>query len=415
MTALATPPRVVVTARDRCRACAAPRVEEFLCLPDMPLTEGFIRADDVAAEFLAPIRVFRCAACGLCQTQHDVNVADYYEQYAYSSAASRFTQRFMDTLAETLATRYDLSPGDVVAEIGSGDGTQLACFARRGLRVIGFEPSRVLAAAAENRDVPSIVGLFDARTAAQLPAALRPVAAALLLYTLDHLPDPVAALTTLRGLLDPRRGIVVIEIHDLDTILARREFCLFEHEHTIYCSAATLEALLRRAGFALLDLDLLPLSARRANSLLAVATPLGSALAPSADRPDADPSPSFTLESLHAAAGAIHASTKRLQRYLADARRTGRSIAGYGAGGRGVMTLAACARPGDIAYLCDENPRFHGWLTPCSRVPVVAPSHVAHHPVDELIVFSFGYLPEVRTRMAEFRYSGILTPLPALL
>ncbi|MCG3128160.1 MAG: hypothetical protein CHACPFDD_03036 [Phycisphaerae bacterium] len=414
MTMLASAPRVVVSSRDRCRVCGSRDVKEFLCLSDMPLTEGFVRADGGGEEFAAPIGVYRCGGCGLCQTQHDVNVADYYDAYAYSSSASPFVQRFMEALAGEVCGRYGLSPGDVVVEVGSGDGAQLGCFQRRGMGVVGFEPSHVLAAEAGRRGVESVVGLFDARSAARLPAGMARAAAALLLYTLDHLPEPLGALQALRGMLDPRRGVVVIEVHDLATIVARREFCLFEHEHTVYCEAATLRGLLARAGLELLELKLLPRAVRRANSLLAVATPAGSDLAAGAPGGVAAGEP-LGLEALRAAADDIGESIERVRRYLSDARRDGRRIAGYGAGGRGVMTLAACARPGDVAYLCDANARFHGWLTPRSRVPVVGPEQVAREPVDEVIVFSFGYLDEIRARLTACGYRGLITPLTELI
>ena len=55
----------------------------FLELPDMPLTDAFQKSASDAKEFLYPIRVFLCRACGLAQTQHDVHVAQYYADKHY--------------------------------------------------------------------------------------------------------------------------------------------------------------------------------------------------------------------------------------------------------------------------------------------------------------------------------------------
>ena len=60
------------------------------------------------------------------------------------------------------------------------------------------------------------------------------------------------------------------------------------------------------------------------------------------------------------------------------------------------MTLAyAGLDHSDIAYLVDRNPHAHGWLAPASHVPVVPPSHLDAEPVDDLIVFSYGYMDEI--------------------
>ena len=68
-----------------------------------------------------------------------------------------------------------------------------------------------------------------------------------------------------------KNGLVLIEVHDLDEIIERKEACLFCHEHTIYPSAASLAEMLRRAGLQPLSIELLDANVRRGNSLLMVA------------------------------------------------------------------------------------------------------------------------------------------------
>lgn len=104
--------------------------------------------------------------------------------------------------------------------------------------------------------------------------------------------------------------------------------------------------------------------------------------------------------------GNVGTSIAKLRAYVADRRGKGLRVAGYGAGGRGVMTLAAMAQPGEIAYVCDQNPSFHGYLTPGAHVPVVAPAKLIEDSVDEIVVFSFGYFQEIWDSLAEFRSIG---------
>ncbi len=66
------------------------------------------------------------------------------------------------------------------------------------------------------------------------------------------------------------------------------------------------------------------------------------------------------------------------------------------------MTLAmAGLDQTDVAYLCDRNPSFYGFLTPRSHVPVVSPERLLSDPVNELLVFSFGYLDEIKQQLSE--------------
>jgi len=387
--------RPTVVTRSSCRICGGRDLRRFFRHPDAPFTDDFVAPDRPRREFLHDVDVYWCAGCRTAQTLHDVDVGDYYRDYGYTVSGSAFAGEFMERLAAATCERFGLRPGDAVLEVGSGDGAQLARFRDRGLRVLGIEPSEPLCAASRAAGVPVVQTLFGAGTAAELPRELVPAQAVVLSYTFDHLPDPLGFLRALHEVLDPRRGVVVIEVHDLERIVDRREICLFEHEHSVSLTSLSFERLLRRAGLELLTLDLVPEHARRGNSLLVAAAPVGSVHA--ADRIDHPGAARF--DHWGELAGFQAAVEESLGALAAHVRSAGR-VAGYGAGGRGVMTLAAAGLgPGDVAYLCDANPAFGGLLAPKSRIPVVPPEHALEHPVDEVVVFSFGYLDEIAARL----------------
>jgi protein-L-isoaspartate O-methyltransferase len=400
-----------IHTRSTCRLCGTPGPREFLHFERMPFTDEFVTRDHFGHEFLGDIRVFWCPACRSAQTQHDVEVGEYYRDYRYTVSNSPFARRFMQRLAEESFRRFQLQPGDRVLEIGSGDGFQLAAFKNLGARVLGFEPSADLTRAARDSGVDTIQTLFNCEGVEQIPTDLRPAQVVLLTYTFDHLPEPKPFLELVRQVLDPQRGILLIEVHDLARIVERREICLFEHEHSIYLTALTLRRLLESAGFRLLGDDVLPEHERRGNSLLIAATPATA----TAHAVTFQPRPAdLALEDWPAylAFGEdVRRGILKLRTHLHTQRNAGRRVAGYGAGGRGVMTLAmAGIGPDDVAYLCDQNPSFHGLHTPATHIPVVAPEHVHSDPVDELVVFSYAYMEEIRARLAPFpgRLTSIL-------
>ncbi len=388
-----------VHRRGACRVCGSSDVAPFLDLGDAPFTDDFVAPAQAGREFSAPLSVSVCRACWTAQTQHDVEVGEYYRDYNYSVAASPFAQRFMARLAQQTMATYGFGPGAKVLEIGSGDGAQLARFQALGARVLGFEPSADLCASSRATGVPVIECLFDERTVASIPAELRPADVVVLTYTFDHLPEPLPFLAAVGTVLDPSQGVLVIEVHDLEQIVQRRETCLFEHEHSVYLTSRSFGRLLARAGFELLTTELVPEAERRGNSLLIVAARAGSRHVPGRV---ADSPPDFERWETYASFGdAVAESHAALRRHVRDARAAGRRVAGYGAGGRGVMTLAvADLGPDDIAYLCDRSPHAHGTLAPKSHVPICDPRRLADDPVDEVIVFSYGYLDEIREQLA---------------
>jgi SAM-dependent methyltransferase len=404
-----------VSRISQCRACGSPNPRAFLSLPPLPLTDAFLRTDGPREEFLHPIDIYLCDACGQAQTQHDVDAGAYYEDYQYSSAASGFASRFMNRLAQATFRRFGLQPGSRVIEVGSGDGAQLRAFQALGAKVLGFEPSAILCRASTAQGVPVINDLYLPGSEKRIPADMQPADIVLLTYTFDHLPDPVGFAESIKPILDPKRGVLIVEVHDFEKIFERREFCLFEHEHSIYCTASTLCSLLARAGFEPVDLSLLPEAERRANSLLVAAASKGS-IWPSLAVPAWQDTREGKFENCRTFGQSVLNSIEKLKAYYAARRAEGARLAGYGAGGRGVMTLAASATDQDFLFVCDQNQAFHGMLTPGAHIPVAPPARINRAEVDEVIVFSFGYIDEIREQYANFlAQGGRITSLKDLL
>jgi hypothetical protein len=70
-----------------------------LHLPGTPLSDGFVEPELAGSDFLADLDLYRCVECSTVQTQHDVDVRDYYRDYLYTVSSSRFARRFMQRLA----------------------------------------------------------------------------------------------------------------------------------------------------------------------------------------------------------------------------------------------------------------------------------------------------------------------------
>ena len=391
---------------EQCRACGSGALRRILHLPAMPLTDDFIPQERFGQEFRADIDVFLCNDCLTAQTQHNVDMGDYYEDYQYAVGASPTAGRFMQILARNLVARFGLGrQGLKVLEVGSGDGGQLLAFKQLGCEVLGYEPSTTLARMAETQGIPTIHGLFTAESVRALPQVFQSVDVVMLSYTFDHLPQPREFLAAARSILNPETGLLVVEVHDLEKIFARQEYCLFEHEHSIYLTKRTAAQLCAREGLRVIDFDLVPENERRANSLIFVATPDGSRLAREFPNADATVPDGFgRAEFYDEQAALIGRGIANLDRFVSSVTAQGRSLAGYGAGGRGVMTLAAMQTAGQLRYLVDKKPKRPGLVVPKSGVPLVGLEALRESPVDDLLVFSFGYMREIQAELAQFGY-----------
>jgi len=393
--------------RTCCRLCGSSKLREFIRFIKIPFTDEFVDLGHFGHEFTADLGLFWCEKCRTVQTQHDVEVNEYYRDYRYTVSSSPFARIFMQRLAQETVRRFGLRSGDIVIEIGSGDGFQLGCFQNLGMRVLGFEASNELTSHAQDIGVPTIQTLFNCSGVDQIPTDMQPAQVVLLTYTFDHLPDPRSFLDLVNRVLDPDRGLLIIEVHDLAKIVTRREVCLFEHEHTIYLTAITMQRLLKSCNFRLLSTDLLPESERRGNSLLVVAAPISNSRHVVTFASSPQDSIFEKWNSFEQFSDEVCQGVDRFRDYLRRKQQAGIRVAGYGAGGRGVITLAmAGISPAEMIYLCDQNSASYGFFTPVTHIPIVNPDHVYFEPVSELVVFSYAYLDEIKQHLRRFVENG---------
>ena len=114
---------------NKCRVCGGNELFNFLQLDNMPFTDDFIEENKKGTEFLYPINIYYCKDCDTVQTQHDVAVDEYYEDYQYSVGESAFATEFMNGIAKEVLSKYFANASNIkVLEIGSGDGGQLVPF-----------------------------------------------------------------------------------------------------------------------------------------------------------------------------------------------------------------------------------------------------------------------------------------------
>ncbi len=200
--------------------------------------------------------VRRCDGCGLV-FQAPMPSADelaayysgvYRSDYGDSPPADRYRSDIDEARARVHRMLDVLRPDASVVEIGAGSGAFLKAVEPYVARVVGVEPdSDSRSWAARELGVEVKADVAEA-------AATGPFDIISMFHVVEHLRDPVAYLSGLRGMLAPQ-GRLVVEVPNVDDALvsvydipAYREF-YFQKAHLYYFSKKTLEAALAKAGF----------------------------------------------------------------------------------------------------------------------------------------------------------------------
>jgi SAM-dependent methyltransferase len=379
-----------------CRVCDAGKnsLSNFFHIDSLPMPEGHVVSDE--SEYVYDMDIYWCKECGMVQTQLDLNLDDYYKEYVYTTGSSKYVEEYMQNFAQELCKEYFLTKDSLVVEVGSGDGAQLEKFRKLGCKVIGIEPSIILASEAEKKHIPTIVSMFNADTVCKLTQDYGNVDAIIIQYTFDHLQQPAEFIRDVSNLLS-KNGVLAIEVHDFEKIYERNEACLFTHEHSIYPTFNSIGSLMQLHGMKIIGTDVVSESKRRGNSIVIVAAKLANknkkieeSLTPISQQ--------LKQESAYNEFGEnIYYAHKKLRDYVTRQKEKGNKIAGYGAAGRGVDTCVISGLNDKlITCVYDMNTAFHGKKMPVSNIEVRDPGELFNDNPDELIVFSYGYIDEIK-------------------
>jgi SAM-dependent methyltransferase len=401
-----------------CRFCRAPLPEPFVDLGTTPLCESYVTAERYnEPEPFFPLRAFACASCHLVQIEELVAPGAIFTEYAYFSSYSSTWVEHARDYSRMAVQRFGLDRRTLVVEVGSNDGYLLQHFAGAGIPVLGIDPAANIARVAEEKGVPTRVAFFGRATAEQLAEGGRRadlIAANNVLAQVADLHDFVAGFQVL---LAPR-GVITVEVPHLLRLIERNQFDTIYHEHFSYFSMLAAQRIFARHGLRCFDVDEL---ATHGGSLRIYFCHEGDGrpTRPSVDAiEEAERAAGLAGPECFAAFGERVKETKRrVLEFLIDAKRRGRSVAGYGAPGKGNTLLNYCGIGTDfIEYTVDRNPYKQGKFLPGSRIPIHRPERIAETRPDYVFLLPWNLKDEIIAQMQLIRSWGgrFVVPIPSL-
>ena len=348
----------------RCRICQGELSKELLTLKNVPAAAQKMPSthEECLADKGVDLAICQCLNCGVLQ--HTSHPVPYYREVIRASGVSEAMKQFRLEQFSSWVKRYGLT-GKNVFEAGCGKGEYLALMNASGVNACGTEFSEAGAAACRQSGLEVFRTFFD--TGEEI-VPHGPYDGFFVLNFLEHIPDLPAFLRGIRrNLKENAPGIV--EVPNLDMILANSQLTEFSTEHIFYFTAENLKNMLSNNGFEVVN-------CRNIWSDYIISAEV-------IKRP---------VCSLEKCAEVSERLKKQINDFIALSGKT----AFWGAGHQALTTLALTEMtPEKICFVADSSPEKQNRFTFTTHIPIVAPERLNAEAVNGVIIACGGYSDEV--------------------
>jgi len=404
-----------------CRHCKNELIHEFADLGFSPPSNSFLtKAQLNEPETFYPLKVYTCHNCFLVQVdEYKKSDAIFDSNYVYFSSYSTSWLKHVSAYADKMTERFGYNEDSQVIEVASNDGYLLQYFLKKGIKVMGIEPTANTAEVAIQKGIKTIIEFFGVELADRLRNHWD-VKADLLLgnNVLAHVPDIVDFVGGMKIIL-AEQGVITMEFPHLMQLVDNNQFDTIYHEHFSYLSFYTVKQIFESQGLEMFDVEELP-------------THGGSLRIYAKHREDGTKTitenvamllEKETSKGLNTLAYYDHFQQKALQvklgltEFLIAQKRAGKKVAAYGAAAKGNTLLNYCGIKNDlISFVVDANPHKRDKYLPASHIPVVNEDYLKNAKPDFVIILPWNLKDEITQQLSYISDWGgkFVIPIPSL-
>ena len=404
----------------RCRHCGASVELPFVDLGSAPPSNAYLTEDALnKPEKWYPLRVLVCTGCWLVQTEDYAHSGELFSNdYAYFSSFSTSWLQHAERYLATMVGRFSLDGNSMIVEVASNDGYLLQYARARAIPCLGIEPTASTAKAARAKGIDVVEAFFGVDLARRLIAEGKSADLAAANNVLAHVPDINDFVAGFAILLKPQ-GVATFEFPHVLKLVQDSQFDTIYHEHFSYLSLSAVIRIFECNGLAVFDVEELP---THGGSLRVFAQRAGTGRREVSAQVGA-------MLSMEAGAGittamfytGFQAQADRVKneflRFLLDARRSGKTVAAYGAAAKGnTLMNYAGVRSDLIRFVVDLNPAKQHKYMPGSRIPILDEAALRANKPDFVAILPWNLRAEITAQLKYVREWGgkFVTAVPTL-
>lgn len=400
-----------------CRLCKSKKLEKVLDLGKTPPANSFLKKSQLKdKEDFFPLRVNFCANCSQLQLSHVVTPEILFRHYVWVSSTSKVTVAHFEEYANCVFNKLQLKKGDLVVEMGSNDGVLLKPFKKLGLKVLGVDPARNVAARATKEGVPTLPHFFSVKIAKQIAKKYGRAKVITANNVFAHINDLDEIVKAVHELLDKEGTFIIEAPYNID-LLEKNLFDIIYHEHLSYLAIQPLNKFFKSHGMQIFDVVKRPVhggSVRIFVKMNGAKHKIKSSVQKFIDLEKRKKL--FNIDTYREFAKKIEENKVNLSKLLKKLKKVNKSIAGYGAPAK-ATTLLYYFNIGreTLDFIVDDSPFKQGLFTPGKHIPVLAPRQLYTRKPDYLLILAWNFAESIMKMHERFKKEGgkFIVPVPS--
>ena len=402
---------------NKCQICNSNKLNLILDLGHQPLCDTLLTKEMLnQPETTYPLRMFWCEECSLAQLDYcvDGNVV-FHPDYPYRTGVTKELVEYLNSMSNSLISKYNLKHNNLIVDLGSNDGTLLAGFKEHGMKVLGVEPTNI-SKIANQSGIETVQKFFTADIANEVKTKYGGASMIIATNMFAHMASIGEVMSGIETLLKDD-GVFVFENHYLLDVIQGGQFDTIYHEHLRTYSLKSLIKLFSYYDFTITDVER---GSRYGGNIRVHVTkgknrPVSENVTTLLDLEE--DSGLYKLETYRKFAERVKKAKKDFVNFLLKVKNDGKTVVANSCPGRSVTLLNYYGVDTDlIPYIAEQPTSLKlGMFLPGKLIPVINNEILVKEQPDYVILLAWHYAEPI---MEQLKIRGLksnfIIPLPDL-